>query len=66
MAMISCKSSQGTASDEANPFFAPYNTPFGVPPFGKILAKHYMPAFEKGMAEGRDDLRKILKQQGRS
>ena len=46
--------------DTGNPFFTAYNTPFDVPPFEKILAKHYMPAFEKGMAEGRRDLAKIL------
>ena len=44
-----------------NPFFSDYKTPFDVPPFEKIKAKHYMPAFEKGMADGRKELGKILK-----
>jgi peptidyl-dipeptidase Dcp len=43
-----------------NPFFTEYNTPFGVPPFDKIQNKHYMPAFEKGMEEGREELLKIV------
>ena len=43
-----------------NPFFSQYDTPFNVPPFEKIMAKHYMPAFEKGMDEGRKGLEKIL------
>ena len=29
-----------------NPFFAEWNTPFGVPPFDQIKAEHFMPAFE--------------------
>ncbi|HLP71847.1 MAG TPA: M3 family metallopeptidase [Bacteroidales bacterium] len=49
-----------TEVETTNPFFAAYNTPFDVPPFEKIMAKHYMPAFEKGMAEGREELKKIL------
>lgn len=36
---------------EANPFFAEFDTPFQVPPFDKIKPEHYVPAFEKGMAE---------------
>jgi peptidyl-dipeptidase Dcp len=47
--------------DTSNPFFTPYNTPFDVPPFEKIMAKHYMPAFEKGMTDGRTELAAMLK-----
>jgi peptidyl-dipeptidase Dcp len=46
--------------DTGNPFFTQYNTPFEVPPFDKIMAKHYLPAFDKGMAEGKKELEKIL------
>lgn len=46
-------------TDSSNPFLTPYNTPFNVPPFEKIMAKHYMPAFEKGIEEGRRDIQKI-------
>jgi peptidyl-dipeptidase Dcp len=53
-----CKSTP--EPDRSNPFFSEFNTPFNVPPFEKIKAKHYMPAFEKGMAEGRRDLQKVL------
>jgi peptidyl-dipeptidase Dcp len=47
--------------DKSNPFFTSYNTPFDVPPFEKIMAKNYMPAFEKGMADGRAELEAMLK-----
>lgn len=49
-----------TEVDKNNPFFSEYNTPFNVPPFDKIAAKHYMPAFEKGMAEGRSEIAGIV------
>jgi peptidyl-dipeptidase Dcp len=32
----------------SNPFLNEYDTPFGVPPFEKIKAAHFMPAFIKG------------------
>ncbi|HEX5131495.1 MAG TPA: M3 family metallopeptidase [Candidatus Krumholzibacteria bacterium] len=38
-------------SAQDNPFFSAYTTPFQVPPFDKIKVEHYMPAFEKGIAE---------------
>ncbi|MBK8882822.1 MAG: M3 family metallopeptidase [Bacteroidales bacterium] len=43
-----------------NPFFSKFETPFNVPPFERIMAEHYMPAFERGMDEGRKGLEKIL------
>lgn len=32
-----------------NPFFEAYRTPFGTPPFDKILLEHYEPAFDEGI-----------------
>ena len=50
-------------ADKTNPFFAEYNTPFNVPPFEKVMAKHYMPAFEKGMTEGKKDIQDLVMNQ---
>jgi peptidyl-dipeptidase Dcp len=58
MTLISCN--KGPEADRSNPFFSEFDTPFGVPPFEKIHAKHYMPAFEAGMAEGRKDIERII------
>jgi len=55
----SCKNKP--EADLSNPFYQEYNTPFQVPPFETIMAKHYMPAFEKGMEEGRKDIEKLVK-----
>lgn len=57
--MAGCKTAP--VADTGNPFFTKFNTPFEVPPFEKIMAKHYVPAFEKGMTEGRADIEKIVK-----
>lgn len=41
----------GSCASEINPFFEEYSTPFGVPPFDKIKAEHFMPAFEEGIRQ---------------
>jgi peptidyl-dipeptidase Dcp len=46
--------------DITNPFFSQFYTTSNVPPFEKIMAKHYMPAFEKEMDKERKGLEKIL------
>jgi len=47
--------------DKTNPLLSEFNTPFNVPPFEKIMAKHYMPAFEKGISEARLEIRTLIK-----
>ena len=34
-----------------NPFFEIWSTPFGLPPFDRIRAEHFPPAFDRAMAE---------------
>ena len=43
-----------------NPFFNSWDTPFEVPPFDQIMAKHYMPAFLKGFEEQKTEIRAII------
>ena len=40
-----------------NPFFAPSELPFGLPPFAAIKDEHYRPAFDKGF---KDHLAEIM------
>lgn len=47
-------------TEEKNPFFADYNTPFNVPPFDRITEEHYMPAFEEGMRQHNLEIDTIL------
>ncbi|MBW6502611.1 MAG: M3 family metallopeptidase [Bacteroidales bacterium] len=59
LTLTACKTTP--QADMTNPFFSDFNTPFDVPPFEKIMAKHYMPAFEKGMTDGREEINAIVK-----
>ena len=42
--------------DEMNPFFTESTLPYAVPPFNQIDDAHYLPAFERGMAEQLDEV----------
>ena len=47
MALASCKSDKTVGE---NPFFAEWDTPYGVPPFDRITPAHFLPALERGMS----------------
>ncbi|HET6349421.1 MAG TPA: peptidase M3, partial [Candidatus Krumholzibacteria bacterium] len=49
----------GRAAADDNPFLEPYHTPWDVPPFDRIHTEHYMPAFEKGIADQRVEVAQI-------
>lgn len=57
--VVSCKQ-EARQTENENPFFSEYNTPFKVPPFEKVKFEHYMPAFERGMAEHKEEVTKII------
>ena len=59
IAAMSCNQDKKKVESD-NPFFAEYDTPFGVPPFDKIKVEHFMPAFEKGMEEHKKEVEAIL------
>ena len=61
LAIVSFSCKNEPKVDSGNPFFTEYKTPFDVPPFEKIMAKHYMPAFEKGMADCKNEIDDLLK-----
>jgi peptidyl-dipeptidase Dcp len=45
-------------SDES-PFYAPSELPYQIPPFDRITVDHFLPAFERGMAEQRAEVAAI-------
>lgn len=57
-----CSKTEAPAEPAAgvNPFFAEFETPFQVPPFDQIKPEHYLPAFEKGMAEQKAAIEAIV------
>jgi peptidyl-dipeptidase Dcp len=44
----------------ANPLLAPWDTPFGVPPFDEIENDHYLPALRTGMSEQQAEIAAIV------
>src|SRR5438105_10248634 len=40
----------------SNPLLAPWNTPYGLPPFGDAKPEHFRPAFEQALAEQRAEI----------
>ena len=55
--IASCSDSKAPEQDansltaSTNPFFEESNLPYGIPAFDQIKDEHYLPAFERGMAE---------------
>lgn len=46
---------------DANPFYSPSDLPYQLPPFAEIREEHYLPAFERGMAEQLDEISRIAR-----
>ncbi len=44
---------------DENPFFKPFDTPYGTAPFDKIKNEHYVPAFEKAIVEHQREIDEI-------
>ncbi|MDD3642398.1 MAG: M3 family metallopeptidase [Candidatus Krumholzibacteria bacterium] len=55
LAIAACAQKQ----QQQNPFFAEYDTPYGVPPFSKIREEHFMPAFSEGIARHEKEIAAI-------
>lgn len=49
----------GVEAPAENPFFTVWTTPFGVPPFGEVHEDHFLPAFERAIAEARAEVEAI-------
>lgn len=47
-----------------NPFFQPYDTPFNVPPFGKIRNEHFKPAILEGIKKHEAEINLIANNTG--
>ncbi|MFV0281890.1 MAG: M3 family metallopeptidase [Rhodoblastus sp.] len=48
-----------TDATRQNPFFEPWDGPFGLPPFADIRTEDFLPAFERAMAEHRAEIAAI-------
>jgi len=68
LAISGCQSSNDEVATQApqvqeinssNPFYSPFNTPYGMPDFAKINKSHYMPAFDHGIALNKKEIEAI-------
>ena len=48
-----------------NPFFADYDTPYGIPPFDKIKKSDYLPAFYHGITQNKLEIAAITQLKSR-
>ena len=56
----SCSTTEKRDLDKSNPFFSKFETPFQVPPFDKIKAEHYIPAYKEAMLQQNEEIEKIV------
>jgi len=47
------------SDDQNNPLLQPWDEPFGLPPFARVRAEHFAPAFEQAMAAHRAEIDRI-------
>ncbi len=59
MAMPCLAETSSVPNSETNPFFTEWETPFGMAPFDRIKAAHFVPAFEAGIAERKKEIEAI-------
>lgn len=61
LALAACSkpAPDSTAVSESNPFFETSALPYQLPPFDRIEDEHFLPAFERGMAEQRAEIAAI-------
>ncbi len=57
--LTSCVPS-GQKDKTANPFFGEFDTPFGIPPFELIKTEHFVPAFEQGISQQKNEIAAIV------
>lgn len=48
------------ACNQSNPFFAEWDTPFGIPPFDQIKESHYLPAVKEGIKQHEAEIQAII------
>lgn len=58
--LVSCTKQSEDTSLMENPLLSEFDTPFQVPPYDKIEEAHYLPAFEKGIAEEKAEVAAII------
>jgi len=58
--VVSSCTNQTSIPQSSNPFLNEWDTPYGIPPFDRIFASHYIPAFEAGIQQQLDEIDAIV------
>jgi len=61
--LSSCQGKKTDNQSGENPLMTAYTTPYNVPPFEDIKPEHYLPAFEKAMADHKAEVAAIISNQ---
>ena len=61
--LSSCQGKKTDNQSGENPLMTAYTTPYNVPPFENIKPEHYLPAFEKAMADHKAEVAAIISNQ---
>ena len=59
MALCGC-STKEAQTEQGNPFFSEFNTPYGIAPFADITIEHYREGMLKGMEEQKAEIEGII------
>jgi peptidyl-dipeptidase Dcp len=64
-AKASKRSSKSARATTGNPLLGTWRTPFDMPPFERIEARHYAPAFKAAFAKHREEIKAIAQNEAR-
>ena len=59
LALCGC-STKEAQTEQGNPFFSEFNTPYGIAPFADITIEHYREGMLKGMEEQKAEIEAII------
>ena len=57
--LFAAAAASASPAERVNPFMAPYNTPYDIPPFERITYDDYLPAYYEGLRQARADIKAI-------
>ncbi len=60
-ALVACSNNSNEENIDMNPFFSPFDTPYGIPAFEQIKESHYVSAMREGMRIQKEEIAAITR-----
>ncbi len=60
-ALVACSNNSNEENIDTNPFFSPFDTPYGIPAFEQIKESHYVSAMREGMRIQKEEIAAITR-----